>query len=124
MERPLPTGSVPHGQSPMELLTPREPSQTTEVQDPTGPGRVTILDPSNTLDISVVERTMKQLMQAAGRFVANRSVLCSGVTASSGTIDDTGRVEVSSESVKKTGAATVRKPVKSSNKKIREMPMK
>ena len=33
-ERPEPAGSVPLGQSPMELLTPRQLSQRTEVQDP------------------------------------------------------------------------------------------
>ena len=45
-------------------------------------------------------------MEAAGRLVANRNVPGSRVTAPSGTIDDTGRVELSSEVVKKTGAAT------------------
>ena len=34
-ERPEPAGSVPRGLSPMELLTPCELSQRTEVQDPT-----------------------------------------------------------------------------------------
>ena len=33
-QRLLPAGSVPRGQSPMELLTPRELSLTTEVQTP------------------------------------------------------------------------------------------
>ena len=51
----------------------------------------------------------------------------SGVTAPYGTIDDTGRVELSSEVVEKTGAATVTKlakTTKTSDRKIREMPMK
>ena len=45
---------------------------------------------------------MTQLVEAAGRLVANRNVPGSRVTAPSGTIDDTGRVELSSEVVKKT----------------------
>ena len=45
MERSLPVGMVPRGQCTMELLTPRELSQTTEVQIPAAPGRVTILIP-------------------------------------------------------------------------------
>ena len=41
----IPTRNVPRGQSPMELLTPRELSQTTDVRPPTTKGRVTIPDP-------------------------------------------------------------------------------
>ena len=37
-ERSLPAGNFPRRQSPMELLMPRELSQTTEVQIPTAPG--------------------------------------------------------------------------------------
>ena len=37
---------------------------------------------------------MQQLVEAAGRLVANRSVLASGVTAPYGTIDETGRVKL------------------------------
>ena len=108
----------------MEFLTPRELSQTTEVQVPTGTGRVKIPDPSDTLGDPVVEITMQQLMEAAGRLVTNRSVPGSGLVSPYGKIDDTGRVELSSEVVKKTGAATVSKSVKTANRKIREMPMK
>ena len=64
---------------------------------------------------------------SSGRLVANRSVPGSGVTALYGTIDYTGRVELSSEVMKKTEAATVTKSVKTSrtsNKKIREMSLK
>ena len=48
-------------------------------------------------------------MKAAGRLMANRNVPGSGVNAPSGTIDDTGRVELSSEVIKKVGteAATI-----------------
>ena len=44
-----------------------------------------------------------------------------------GTIDDTSKVELSSEATKKTGAATATKPAKTSkasDRKIREMPKK
>ena len=94
MERSLPTGSVPREQSPMELLRPRELSQTTEVLIPTAPSRVTIPDPNDTLGDPVVERIMQQLLEAAGRLVASRSVPGSGVTAPYGTNDDTGREEL------------------------------
>ena len=42
LERTIPARDVPRGQSPMELLTPREPSQMTEVRVLTAAGRVTI----------------------------------------------------------------------------------
>ena len=84
---------------------------------------MTNLDPSDTLGDSVVERIMQQLVEAAGRLVAKRSVPGSGVTAPYGTIDNTGRVELSSEEVKKTVAASMTKSVKSSNRRIRKMPM-
>ena len=98
--------NVPCEQSPMEFLTPRELSQTTEEQVTTGFGRVTIPDPSDILSDPVVERTMRQLVEAADRHVANRNVADSRVTATNGIIDDTGRVKLSSEVMKKTGAAT------------------
>ena len=91
----------------MELLTPLELSLTTEVRTPAASGRVTIPDPSDTLDDPVVERTMRQLKETTGRLVANRIVPGSGMTAPYGTIDDTSRVELSSEVMKKTGAATI-----------------
>ena len=74
-------------------------------QIPTAFGRVTIPDPSDSLGDPVVERTIQQLVGTAGRLVAYRNVPGSGVTAPCGTIDDTGRVELSSEVLKKTGAA-------------------
>ena len=61
---------------------------------------------------------MRELVEAAGRLVANRSVPGSGVTVPSGRIDDTGRVELSSEAMKKTNTS------KTPDRKIREMPMK
>ena len=42
VEKVIPARNVPHGQSPMELLTPRELSQTTEVRPPTTTERVTV----------------------------------------------------------------------------------
>ena len=111
----------------MELLTPRELSQTTELQIPAAPGRVTIPDPIDTLGGPVVERTMQQLVEAAGRFVANKSVLGSGVTAPYGTIDYTDRVKLSSEVMKKRGAAAVTKSAKTSKtseRNIKKMPNK
>ena len=55
VEKVIPATSIPRGQSPMELLTPREMSQTTETRLPTATGRVTISDPSDTLGDPVVE---------------------------------------------------------------------
>ena len=77
----------------MELLTPREMSQTTETRLPTATGRVTIPDPSETLGDPVVEQTMRKLIETAGRLVATRNAPGSGVTANYGTVDDTGRVQ-------------------------------
>ena len=73
-----------------------------------------IPDPNDTLGDPVVERTMQQLVEAAGRLVANRSVPGSGAIGPYGTIDDTGRVKLSSDVLKKTGAATVTKSAKTS----------
>ena len=109
----------------MELLTPRELSQTTEVQTPTAAGNVTIPDPSDTLGNPVVKQTMRELVEAAGRLVAYRSVPGSGVTAPCGTIDNTGRVLFGSD--KKYGAATTTKPtktLKAPDRKIKETPIK
>ena len=47
------------------------------------------------------------MIETAGRLVANRHATRSGVTAPYGRIDDTGRVEVSQEALKKTGADSV-----------------
>ena len=49
VEKGIPTRNIPHGQSPMELLRPRELSQTTETRLPATTGRVTIPDPNDTL---------------------------------------------------------------------------
>ena len=89
VEKAIPARSIPRGQSPMELLTPREMSQTTETRLPTATGRVTIPDPSDTLGDPVVEQTVKRLIETAGRLVANKNAQGSGVTAPYGTIDDT-----------------------------------
>ena len=127
VERSLPAGSVPRGQSPMKLLTARELSLTTEVQTPAAPNRVTISDPSDTLGDPLVEGTLRQLVVTTGRLVADKSVPGSGVTAPYGKIDDSGNLELSSEVMKKTGAATATKPAETSNvsgRKMREMPLK
>ena len=88
MERSIPEGSVPRWLSPMELLTPRELSQTMEVQ---------ISDSSDTLADPVVERTMQQLVEVADRLVINRIVQDSGMTGPCGTVGDTRRIELSSK---------------------------
>ena len=48
VEKAIPATNVPRGQSPMELLTPRELSKTTELRPSTTAGRVTIPDPIDT----------------------------------------------------------------------------
>ena len=95
VEKVIPARNIPRGQSPMELLTPREMSQTTETRLPAEANRVTIPDPSDTLGDPVVEQTVRKLIETAGRLVANKNAPGSGVTAPYGTIDDTGRVRLS-----------------------------
>ena len=97
VEKAIPTRNTPRGQSPMELLKPREMSQTTETRLPAITGRVTIPDPSDTLSDPVVEPTVRKLIETAGRLIANRNAPGSGVTAPYGTIDDTGRVQISQD---------------------------
>ena len=89
----------------MELLTPREMSQTTETRLPTTTGRVTIPDPSDTLVDPVVEQTMRKLIETARRLVANRNAPGSGVTALYGTVDDTGRVQLSHDVMTERGVS-------------------
>ena len=81
VEKVIPARNISRGQSQMELLTPRELSQTTEMRPATTTVRVTIPDPSDTLDNPVVEQTVRKLIETAGRLVANRSAPGSGVTA-------------------------------------------
>ena len=95
VEKVIPARNIPRGQSPMELLTPREMSQTIETRLPTETNRVTIPDPSDTLGDPVVEQTVRKLIETAGRLNANKNAPGSGVTAPYGTIDDTGRVRLS-----------------------------
>ena len=126
VEKVIPTRNIP-GQSPMELLTPRELSQTTETRLPATTGRVTILNLSYTLGDPVVEQTVRKLIETAGRLGANRIAPGSGVTAPYGIIDDRGRVQLSQEMMTRTGVSDTTLPTKSSkvpDRKIREMPMK
>ena len=126
VEKAIPSRSIPRGQSPMELLTPREMSQTTETRPPTTTGRVTIPDPSDTLGDPVVEQTVRKLVETAGRLVANKNAPGSGVTAPYGTIDDTGRVRLS-QNVIRPGFSDKTSPMGSSKvpeRKIRKMPAK
>ena len=95
MEKVIPARNIPRVQSPMELLTPRELSQTTETRLPTETNRVTIPDPSETLGDPVMEQTVRKLIETFGRLVANKNAPDSRVTAPYGTIDDTGRVRLS-----------------------------
>ena len=127
VEKVIPTSDIPRGQSPMELLTPREMSQTTEMRHPAATGRVTIRDPSDTLGDPVVEQTMRKLIETAGRLVANRNAPGSGVTAPYGAIDDTGRVQFSQDAMIKEGVSDATLQTRSSkipDRKIRGMPAK
>ena len=111
----------------MELLKPRELSRTTETRLSAAIGRVTIQDPSDTLGDPVVEKTVRKLIEISGRLVANRNAPVSGVTAPYGTIDDTGKLQLSQETMARTGANGTTLPAKSSkvpDRKIREIPMK
>ena len=127
VEKVIPTRSIPRGQSPMELLTPRELSQMTETRLPAATGRVTIPDPIYTLVDPVVEQTVRKLIKTAGRLVANRNASGSGVTAAYGTIDDMGRAQLSQETKTGEGVSDATLPTKSPkvpDRKIREMPAK
>ena len=126
VEKVIPERSIPRGQSPMELLTPREVSQTTERRLPTATDRVTIPDPSDTLGDPVVEQTVRKLIETAGRLVANKNAPGSGVTAPYGTIDDTGRVRLS-QTVIRQGISDVTPLIGSSKapeRRIQKMPAK
>ena len=126
VEKVIPARSIPRGQSPMELLTPREMSQTTETRIPTATGRVIIPDPSDTFGNPVVEQTVRKLIETAGRLVANKNEPSSGVTAPYGTIDDTGRVRLS-QTVIRQGVSDMT-PLMGSSKaperRIQKMPAK
>ena len=126
VEKVIPARNIPRGQSPMELLTPRKMSQTTETRLPTATDRVTTPDPSDTLGDPVVERTVRKLIETAGRLVANKNAPGSGVTAPYGTIDDTGRVRLS-QTVIRQGISDVT-PLMGSSKaperRIQKMPAK
>ena len=127
VEKVTPARTIPRGQSPMELLTPREMSQTTETRLPTTIGRVTIPVPSDTLGDPVVEQTMRKLIETAGRLVANTNAPGSGVTATYGTINDTGRVRLSQSVMTRQGVSDTTPPMGSSKvpeRKIRKMPAK
>ena len=78
VEKVIPARNIPREQSPMDLLTPRELSQTTETRLPATTGRATIPDPSDTLGDPVVEQTVRKLIETAGRLVANRNAPGSG----------------------------------------------
>ena len=126
VEKVIPARDIPRGQSPMELLTPREMSQTTETRLPAETNRVTIPDPSDTLGDPVVEQTARKLIETAGRLVANKNAPGSGVTAPYGTIDDTGRVRLS-QTVIRQGISDVTPLMGSSRapeRRIRKMPAK
>ena len=104
VEKVIPARSIPRGQSPMELLMPREMSQTAETRLPAATGRVTTPDPSDTLGDPVVEQTMRNLIETAGRPVHNRNAPGSGVTAPYGTADDMGRLQLSQDIMTKRGS--------------------
>ena len=127
VERAIPTRNIPRGQPPIEFLKPSELSKTTETQLSAAIGRVTIPDPSDTLGDPVVEQTVRKLIETTGRLVAIRNVPGSGVTATYGTIDDTGKVQLCQETMARTGASDTALPAESCkvpDRKLREMPMK
>ena len=111
VEKVIPARSIPRGQSPMKLLTPREMNQTTETRLPTTTGRVTIPDPSDTLGDPVVEQTMRKLIETAGRHVANKNAPGSVVTAPYGTIDDAGRVRLFQSVMTRQGVSDTTPPM-------------
>ena len=110
VEKTITARDVPRAQSPMELLTPRELSQTTEERIPTAADRVTFPDPSDTLDDPVAEQAVQKLIKTSGRLFVKRNLTGSGVSAPYGKIDNTGRVELYSEVMTKTGAYAATKP--------------
>ena len=126
VEKVIPARSIPRGQSPMELLTPRGMSQTTETRLPTATGRVTILDSSDTIGDPVVKQTVRKLIETAGRLVASKNAPGSGVTAPYGTVDDTGRVRLSQTVIRQGVSDTT--PLMGSSKapdrRIQKMPAK
>ena len=127
VEKVIPARSGPRGQSPVELLTPQEMSQTTETRLLTTTGRVTIPDPSDTLGDPVVEQTARRLIETAGRLVANKNAPGSGVTAPYGTIDDAGRVRLSRSVMTKEGVSDTTPPMGTSKvpeRKMLKMPAK
>ena len=127
VEKVKPARNVPREQSPMELLTPRELSQKTEVRPPSKTGRVTVRDPSDTLGDPVVKQTVRKMIETAGRLVANSNAPVSGVTAPYGTIDDMGRLRLSRNVLTKGGISDATLPMGSSkvpDRKIRKMPAK
>ena len=126
VEKVIPARDIPRGQSPMELLTPREMSQTTETQLPAETNRVTIPDPSDTLGDPVVEQTVRKLIETAGRLVANKNAPGSGVTAPYGTIDDTGRVRLSQTVIRQeiSDVTPLMGSSRAPERRIRKMPAK
>ena len=126
VEKAVPARSIPRGQSPMELLTPREMSQRMETRLPTATGRVKIPDPSDTLRDPVVEQTVRKLIETAGRLVANKNAPGSGVTAPYGTIDGTGRVRISQTVIRQGVSDTMPRmgSSKAPERRVQKMPAK
>ena len=127
VEKVIPARNVPRGQSPVELLTPREMNQITETGLPTTTGRVTIPNPSDTLVNPVVEQTVRKVIETAGRLVAIKNAPGFGVTAPYETIDDTGRVRLSQSVMIRQGVSDTMPPMGSSKvpeRRIRKMPAK
>ena len=88
---------------------------------------MTILDPSDTLGDPIVDQAIRKLIETAGRPVANKNAPGSGVTAPYGTIDDTGRVQLSQDAMTTEGVseATLQtRSFKIPDRKIRGMPAK
>ena len=70
---------------------------------------------------------MRKLIETAGLLVAKRNAPGSGVTAPYGTINDTGRVQLSQDVMIKEGVSNATLPTRSSrvpDRETREMPAK
>ena len=79
----------------VDLLTPHELKETKERQVTSGSENLTSKDPNDTLGDPIVKRTMRQLVELAGRLVGRWNGPGSVVTALLTTIDYTGNVDFS-----------------------------
>ena len=84
----------------MELLTPRELSQITQMQVSPGSRRLTISDSNKTLRDPLVKSTVRQLVDAGGHIVATRKTPGSRLIETLEIIEYTGKKELSASVTK------------------------